>query len=157
MLGRYLRWNCVLSRRVSTTALNETRFKHWLSLAFMGTYAYCLGDDFTFFSLLILCVLTSLRFTDSLEAIVKNARRLKHLSVGCLEELGDHTTVLLPLLAEHQGATLEVLHVATVKEDPDSYGLIAMPVSDLHGLSRLRVSIYSGFLHLMENLENTEI
>lgn len=79
------------------------------------------------------------RFTDSLEAIIKNARRLKHLSVGCLEDLGDHANVLLPLLAEHQSTTLETLHLATVKEDPDSYGLIEMPVSDLHTLCHLQV------------------
>ena len=41
LLGRYLRWTSALSRRVSTTALqllalNETRFKHWPSLAFIA-------------------------------------------------------------------------------------------------------------------------
>ena len=50
MLGSYLRWTIVLSRRVSSTELyvsctKETRFKLWLLLAFMTTA----WDDFIFF------------------------------------------------------------------------------------------------------------
>ena len=48
LLGRYLRWTSVLSRRVSTTALyvacaKETRFYHWPLLAFMATQALTLA------------------------------------------------------------------------------------------------------------------
>ena len=56
LLGRYLLWTSVLSRRVSTTALklialNETRFKHWPSLAFMAYLRLGMNLPFFTFSL----------------------------------------------------------------------------------------------------------
>ena len=72
--------------------------------------------------------------------MIRNARHLRHLSLGCIGELIDQMDVLLPLLALHQSSTLEGLHIASVKEDPDSYGIIDFSVEHIrtfHNLNSL--------------------
>ena len=74
--------------------------------------------------------------------MIRNARHLRHLSLGCIGELTDQMGVLLPLLALHQSSTLEGLHIASVKEDPDSYGIIDFSVEHIrtfHNLNSLGI------------------
>ncbi len=69
--------------------------------------------------------------------IVQGARHLKHLSLGCIGEMADHAGTLLPLLAIHQSESLEALNVASVKEDPDSYGIIEFPYQHIRSFHNL--------------------
>ena len=59
--------------------------------------------------------------------------------MGCLAELTDKTNELLTVLANHQTSSLQIVHLTSVKEDPDSYELIEFPIQQLSLLSRLRV------------------
>ncbi len=54
-------------------------------------------------------------------------------------ELTDHADYLLPLLAANQATTLEILHISSIKEDPESYGLINLPSNTIHAFRNLRV------------------
>lgn len=76
-------------------------------------------------------------YLDALEQIIRNSKKLKHISLGCISDLLDHAEEWLPLLAAFQGESMEVLHLSSVKEDPESYGLIDLPLRDLGNLSNL--------------------
>jgi len=69
--------------------------------------------------------------------IIRNARHLKKLSLGCLVELCEDGEELIYLLAEHQASNIEALHIASIKEDPDSYPLYDFPVDHFCHLSNL--------------------
>jgi F-box protein 33 len=72
-------------------------------------------------------VRTSDLFLDGVENAIQQARQLKHLSLGCISELCDHADELVELLTTHQMSSLQTLHIASVKENPDSYGLVDLP------------------------------
>lgn len=72
------------------------------------------------------------RFLSAVEDVIRNARHLKHLSLGCIGELADHADQLLYLLQVKHFASLKALHISSVKEDPDSYGLIDIPAQTFH-------------------------
>ena len=78
-------------------------------------------------SIYVILIFFICRFLKNLLQAVKCSRKLKCLSLGCLPSLVDYTDQLLPLLAEHHSTSLEILHIASVKENPDSYGLIDFP------------------------------
>lgn len=64
---------------------------------------------------------------DTLGTLVEHSNHLECLSLGCIGEFTDHADFLLPKLACLHGTKLQALHISSVKEDPDSYGLIDMP------------------------------
>ena len=76
---------------------------------------------------------------DALASVLENATRLEHLSLGCIGELTDHADSLLPILARHHGRKMRALHIESVKEDPDSYGLIELPSHLFAAFSKLEV------------------
>lgn len=71
--------------------------------------------------------------------MVRNPRRLKQLSLGCIGELCDHADEILALLANHQASSLHTLHICSVKEDPDSYGLIELPPAHFEAFHNLHI------------------
>ena len=79
------------------------------------------------------------RYIDAIEDTIRNARRMKHLSLGCIGELADHTDELLNLLKERHSNNLEVLHVSSVKENPDSYGIIFLHNHAFRSFRNLRI------------------
>lgn len=97
------------------------------------------------------------RYLDAFERMIRNARALKHVSLGCVSDLIDHAEEWLPLLAAFQSDSLQELHLASVKENPESYGLIDLPLSHVHSFSNLQtlsvdydylsVELLSGFMH----------
>lgn len=76
-------------------------------------------------------------YVDALEGILRRSRGLKHLSLGCIGELTDYSASLVPMLADHHAKSLETLHVASIKEDPDMYGLIDLPSTVFANFRRL--------------------
>ncbi|XP_054719690.1 F-box only protein 33-like [Uloborus diversus] len=56
-----------------------------------------------------------------LVTIIKKARRLEHLSFGCIEELLDSSEYFLKPLAQHQSNSIRSLHLSSVKEVPGNY------------------------------------
>ena len=63
---------------------------------------------------------------------------MKHLSLGCIGELADHADELLHLLKDQHSSHLEVLHISSVKENPDSYGIIYLPAHTFRTFRKLR-------------------
>ncbi|KAG8189120.1 hypothetical protein JTE90_028659 [Oedothorax gibbosus] len=61
------------------------------------------------------------QYVDSLISIIKRARSIEHLSLGCIEELLDRSPLLLPLLAQLHSFSLRSLHLSSIKEVPGSY------------------------------------
>lgn len=91
--------------------------------------------------------LTPQRFVKKLQDIVQTCRQLKHFSVGCSEELMTHAGSLLPLLSRLHGNSLEGLHLASVKEDPENYGIVDLDISLLCRFTNLKhLSIDYDFL-----------
>lgn len=80
----------------------------------------------------------SFRFLDSIETIVKNSRRLKHFSMGFAEELLEHSTIIISLLGRNCSRTLESLHLASIKEDSENYGIIDISASQFKTFEALR-------------------
>ena len=72
------------------------------------------------------------------EDIFINTKFLRHLSIGCISELCDHSIRLLPLLAEHQTETLESLYLCSVKENPNTYMLYDIPIQNFRLLRNLK-------------------
>ena len=79
------------------------------------------------------------RYLDALEGIIRTARALRHLSLGCVGELTDYSASLVALLATHQGNSLQTLQIASIKEDPNMYGLIDLPTNSFAIFRSLRV------------------
>ena len=75
---------------------------------------------------------------DALLAILDTAVGMQHLSLGCIGELTDRADYILHSLSRRHGQKLETLHISSVKEDPDSYGLIDLPCHLFSTLSHLR-------------------
>ena len=74
-----------------------------------------------------------------MKSVIKSSRKLRHISFGCIADLIDHSDELLSCLAKYQAKSLETLHISSVKEDPDSYGLIDLPVEPFASFSSLEV------------------
>ena len=82
------------------------------------------------------------RVLTAIEGAIRKSRRLKKLSLGCINDLTDHSDQLLQLLTKHHARNLESLFLCSVKEDPDSYGLIYLPsecFSRLYNLQHLGI------------------
>ncbi|CAI9731240.1 Hypothetical predicted protein [Octopus vulgaris] len=78
------------------------------------------------------------QYLDNIEALIKTSRHLQHFALGCVEELLEHSNVFVNLLAEHHASTLESLHLASVKEDSESYGIIELNAIDFCRFMGLR-------------------
>lgn len=63
----------------------------------------------------------------ALEKLIQTSRGLKQFSLGCISDLADHSDRFLKFLRVNQANSLEELHLSSVKEDPDTYGLIDFP------------------------------
>lgn len=92
-------------------------------------------QDFNIFFISCTC---TFRFLDSIETIVKNSRRLKHFSMGFAEELLEHSTIIISLLGRNCSRTLESLHLASIKEDSENYGIIDISASQFQAFEALR-------------------
>ena len=75
--------------------------------------------------LIMLCVFC--RIVRAMERTIAQTRRLKALRLGCLSDLTDRADQLLPVVVQHHSRSLEALHLCSVKENPDAYGLICVP------------------------------
>ena len=73
-----------------------------------------------------------------MEKIIWRARRLKSLKLGCITELTDRADQLLPILVQYQSKCLHSLNLCSVKENPDSYGIIHFPEGCLAQLVNLQ-------------------
>ncbi|KAK6179031.1 hypothetical protein SNE40_011479 [Patella caerulea] len=68
-------------------------------------------------------------YLDNIEELIRNARRLSHFSLGCVEELLVHSNSLVQLMVQHHSKNLKSLHLASVKEDSEHYGIIEFDTS----------------------------
>lgn len=78
------------------------------------------------------------RFIQAIEEIVQGCRKLKHLSFGCSEELQAYSSSMLDSLAQHHGKHLESLHLASVKEDSEEYGIVDLDIYQLRKFTNLQ-------------------
>nr|KAG5695288.1 hypothetical protein BaRGS_028223 [Batillaria attramentaria] len=76
-------------------------------------------------------------YLDCIEKLIHTARHLHHFSLGCVEQLQVHTPSLLPLLAQRHASTLHTLHLVSVKEDSQNYGIVDLSPADLTPFRRL--------------------
>lgn len=70
--------------------------------------------------------------------MIKTSRKLRHFALGCVEELLEHSNVLVSLLARHHAYHLESLHLASVKEDSDNYGIIDLDANHFRPFRALK-------------------
>ncbi|RWS25202.1 F-box only protein 33-like protein [Leptotrombidium deliense] len=64
---------------------------------------------------------------------------LKHLSLGCLEQMLNCTPSLLSIMAQRNNTSLQSLHLLTVKEDPDYYPVPDIPAHLFEPFVNLKV------------------
>lgn len=79
------------------------------------------------------------RLSSALHALVQKARRLEALSLGCLEELTTHSKDMLELVAQHQSHSIEMLGLASLKDDPDDYVLMDIDTTLFRSLHSLQI------------------
>lgn len=77
------------------------------------------------------------RYLDSIEGIIRNSRKLRHFSLGCLEELLEHSSTFLSLLTRHS-RSLQCLHLASVKEDSEGYRIVELDPKLFHPFTSLQ-------------------
>lgn len=85
----------------------------------------------TIYLCVCLCLCCIFSFLDCIEKLIRTARHLRHFSLGCVEELLVHSPTLLAALAHRHGNTLQTLHLASVKEDSQNYGIVELGPADL--------------------------
>lgn len=78
------------------------------------------------------------RFVQKIESIIQTSRRLKHLSLGCSEELLAHCENWIEILSNLHSNSLESLHLASVKEDSENYGIVDLDVSKFQAFTCLK-------------------
>lgn len=97
-----------------------------------------------------------------LQSIIRTSRKLKHVSLGCSEELLAHSDYFVDCLTAHC-STLEALHLASVKEDSENYGIIDLDVYKFRNFTSLKhLSIDydfldSQFLHIFSESGRTPL
>ncbi|XP_041373352.1 F-box only protein 33-like [Gigantopelta aegis] len=64
------------------------------------------------------------KYLDLIEALIKQSRQLRHFSLGCVEDLLVHSGTLIEALQRHHSSCLRSLHLASVKENSESYGIV---------------------------------
>jgi len=80
------------------------------------------------------------RFCEAVKTVIERSRKLKHVSFGCSEDILAHSGSLLESLASGHCGSLEGIHLASVKEDSDNYGIIDLNVDlfgKFHGLKHI--------------------
>lgn len=103
------------------------------------------------------------QYLDNIEALIKNSRHLQHFALGCVEELLEHSNVIVNLLTQHHASTLQSLHLASVKEDSESYGIIDLNANDfchfttLHTLSLDYDYLTNDLLHIFLDSKKTKL
>lgn len=108
------------------------------------------------------CNLLFFRFVQCLQCIIRTSRKLKHISLGCSEELLAHSDYFVDCLSSHC-STLEGIHLASVKEDSDNYGIIDLDVYKFRSFTSLKhLSIDydfldSQFLHIFSESGRTPL
>lgn len=78
------------------------------------------------------------RFLEAIKQVIRTATHLEHLSLGCLEDLLQHSDHLLALLSLHHRHSLSHLHLASVKDNPDHYPIPEIRLGILSVFDRLR-------------------
>ncbi|KAL4227833.1 cellular protein metabolic process [Mactra antiquata] len=81
---------------------------------------------------------TSDRFACKIESIIQSSRKFKHLSLGCSEELLAHCEKWMDILSRLHYNSLESLHLATVKEDSENYGIVDLDVNKFQAFTCLK-------------------
>lgn len=80
-----------------------------------------------------------------------------------MEELLEHSNVIVNLLTQHHASTLQSLHLASVKEDSESYGIIDLNANDfchftaLHSLSLDYDYLTNDLLHIFLDSKKTKL
>ena len=89
----------------------------------------------------------SFRLLKYIEDIIENSRKLRHISLGCVEEVLEHSSSILNKLLSRHSSSLEGLYLADVKEDSENYGIIELETHKLHKFQNLKhLSIDYDFL-----------
>ena len=87
------------------------------------------------------------RFVKYIEDIIETSRKLRHISLGCVEEVLEHSSSFLKKLLSRHSNSLEGLYLADVKEDSEDYGIIELEAHNLHKFQNLKhLSIDFDFL-----------
>ena len=87
------------------------------------------------------------RFLSYIGDLIGISRGLKHFSLGCVEELLEHSNSILNKLLSCHSSSLEGLYLASVKEDSENYGIIELDTHKLHSFQNLKhLSIDYDFL-----------
>lgn len=93
----------------------------------------------------------STRFLDNVEAVLRNSRKLRHFSLGYAEELLQYSCDFLQQLANHHSSHLESVHLASIKEDSESYGIIELNTAPFEQFSCLH-TLSIDYDHLTNHL-----
>jgi len=75
---------------------------------------------------------------DTIVTVLETSVGVQHLSLGCIGELTDRADVILYKLSRCHAQKVETVHISSVKEDPDSYGVIDLPCHLFGMLTHLR-------------------
>ncbi|KAL3866408.1 hypothetical protein ACJMK2_043709 [Sinanodonta woodiana] len=78
------------------------------------------------------------RYLNCIEKIICNSRKLQHLSLGSVDQLLEHSHTVLELLSHYHCDRLKALHLASVKEDSENYGIIDLNVDLIHSFKALQ-------------------
>lgn len=78
------------------------------------------------------------RFVKCTEDIIETSRKLRHVSMGCIEEVFEHSTSIFNKLLSRHSNSLEGLYLASVKEDSENYGIIELDTQKLHKFQNLK-------------------
>ncbi|XP_067665842.1 F-box only protein 33-like [Haliotis asinina] len=99
------------------------------------------------------------KYLDLIECLIEHTCKLKHLSLGCVEELLVHSSSLLQKLSSKHGSSLQSLHLASVKEDSENYGIIDLSPAKFHNFYLLQsLSLDYDYLtnELLDQFANTD-
>lgn len=96
------------------------------------------------------------RFMDGIIEIIRHSRKMRHFSLGCAEELLEHSNILTAYLSHYHSTSLESLHLASVKEDSEDYPIVILECQTFQHFSNLR-QLSIDYDHLTNTLLETII
>ena len=67
------------------------------------------------------------RLLSSIEILISRCQSLEHISLGCLQQLLNHSPSLLTILAQYHCNSIKCIYLASIKEDPDYYPVLELP------------------------------
>ena len=75
---------------------------------------------------------------ERLDQLIQRCESLRHISLGCLQPVLNHSNRLLQSLAKRHSHSLKCLHLSSVKADPDYYLVVDLPAQLLEPLVSLK-------------------